>query len=216
MYHANSNLDYFKLLVAEPQDIPLFEAAICLGQIAYPDLNIESTQHHFDTLAKQLAQRCKESSTELARLHQTSQFFYHELGFAGNINNYYDADNSYVHKVMESRRGIPISLAMLFCELARSVGLDANGISFPGHFLVRIDLHEGAVILDPFTAQSLSTEDLSERAMPYDDDLESLLQVASPRQVLIRMLSNLRVIYEQEDQLIALKAVHERLDLLQA
>ncbi len=216
MYQASSNLEYFRLLVAEPQDIPLLEAAICLGQIAYPELDIESAQHHFDTLAGQLAARCRDSSTELARLHQTSQFFYHELGFAGNVNNYYDADNSFVHKVIESRRGIPISLALLFCELARSVGLDANGISFPGHFLVRIDLHEGAVILDPFTAQSLSAEDLSERAEPYDDDLESLLQVASPRQVLVRMLSNLRVIYEQEDQPLALQAVQQRLDILQA
>jgi regulator of sirC expression with transglutaminase-like and TPR domain len=214
MYQASSDLEYFKLLVAAPSDIPLFEAATCLGHIAYPDLKIEETQNLFDAMSQRLAVRCRNASTELARLHETSQYFYNELGFAGNVNNYYDADNSYLHKVIQSRRGIPITLALLFCELAKSVGLDANGISFPGHFLVRIDLHEGAVVMDPFTAQSLSREDLSERAMPYEEDLESLLQVASTRQILVRILANLRVVYEQEENSPALAAVNERLLIL--
>ncbi|WP_204278070.1 transglutaminase family protein, partial [Escherichia coli] len=80
-----------------------------------------------------------------------TQFFHGELGFAGNLNNYYAADNSFIHHVLESRRGLPISLAVLLLELGEHIGLRVSGVAFPGHFLVKCKIGMGEVVLDPFT-----------------------------------------------------------------
>jgi regulator of sirC expression with transglutaminase-like and TPR domain len=70
----------------------------------------------------------------LQRLRVLNQFFFRDMGFGGNVNNYYDPDNSYLHVVLRSRRGIQISLAVVWLELARGLGLKAQGVCFPGHF----------------------------------------------------------------------------------
>ena len=220
MYQAISDLDYFALLTRDPKKIPLFEAALSIAKDQYPALDLQDGLSRFDALAKKLADRCRDVSTEQARLRQTSQFFFKDCGFTGNQNNYYDPDNSFLHKVMETRRGIPISLAVLYCELARSVGLNADGIGFPGHFLVKVKLHEGVVVLDPFTGQSLSRDDLQERAGPLNGNLASkldiLLQPAGALPILTRMLNNLRAIYDQQNRTDLLVKVEQRLRLLQA
>lgn len=215
MYQAIPDLDYFRLLAGDADKIPLLEAAISIGQDQYPKLDMLDTLSRYDALAKKLADRCRDLPTEQARLRQTSVFFFKEAGFAGNVNNYYDPDNSFIHKVLETRRGIPISLAVLYCELARGVGLEADGVAFPGHFLIRVKLHEGAVILDPFTGKSLSHDELQERAGPFRDRLERLLRPASAQQILIRMLSNLRAIYEQQGRSDLLAKVNDRLKIVQ-
>lgn len=215
MYQAITDLDYFQLLTRDPNKIPLFEAALSIAKDQYPALDLQEGLSRFDALAKKLADRCRDLSTEQSRLRQTSQFFFKVCGFTGNQNNYYDPDNSFLHKVMETRRGIPISLAVLYCELARSVGLDAHGIGFPGHFLVKVKLHEGVVVLDPFTGHSLSRDDLQERAGPLGGKLDVLLQPASAPQILTRMLNNLRAIYDQQDRTALLAKVEQRLRLLQ-
>ena len=152
----------------------------------------------------------------MARLQRVSRFFYGKLGFAGNVNNYYDPDNSFVHRVLETRRGIPITLALLFGELARNVGLDAAGVAFPGHFLVKVRLHDGVVVIDPFTGQSLDHDELQRRASAHGGALERLLRPASPQQILIRMLHNLQAIYEQQGSTELLEKVTARLRILLA
>jgi regulator of sirC expression with transglutaminase-like and TPR domain len=214
MYQAIPDLEYFRLLTGDANKIPLLEAAMSLAKDRYPQLDLQDGLSRFDALAQKLADRCRDKSTEPARLRQTSQFFFKDCGFAGNTNNYYDPDNSFIHKVLETRRGIPISLALLYCELARSVGLDADGVAFPGHFLIKVKLHDGVVILDPFTGQSLSRDNLQERAGPYAAKLDGLLQAASSIQILIRMLNNLRTIYEQQNKPELLTKVMHRLEIL--
>jgi regulator of sirC expression with transglutaminase-like and TPR domain len=149
-------------------------------------------------------------STSLAKLRLLNQFFYHDLGFSGNVNNYYDPDNSYPHAVLRTRRGIPISLAVLWLELAQGLGLNARGVAFPGHFMVKVNLPKGQVVIDPFTGQSLSREDLSERLMPFkhlndlpesemaeaDIPLGLYLQSAKPRDIITRMLHNLKEVHK--------------------
>jgi regulator of sirC expression with transglutaminase-like and TPR domain len=233
MYERLSDLAYFRILVSDVEKIPLFEAAASLAQDEYPRLDLENVLSTLEQLGKRLADRCRNLSTELKRLQETSRFFHTELGFAGNVNNYYDPDNSFVHKVLESRRGIPITLAIIYIELARTVGLDAEGVSFPGHFLIKINLHKGPVVLDPFTGQSLSKEDLLERLEPYrrsfglssdssgskgSEDSEVpiglFLQAATPKDILLRMLRNLREVYSQQGQPEKVKKVVERILVL--
>jgi regulator of sirC expression with transglutaminase-like and TPR domain len=227
MYERLSDLAYFRILVSDAEKIPLFEAAASLAQDEYPNLDLENVLSTLEQLGGRLSKRCRHISTELKRLQETSRFFHKELGFSGNVNNYYDPDNSFVHKVLESRRGIPITLAIIYIELARTVGLDAQGISFPGHFLIKINLYEGPVVLDPFTGQSLSEEDLLERLEPYRESfglashkndsempLGLFLQPAKPKDILLRMLRNLREVYSQQGQPEKVKKVVERILVL--
>lgn len=208
-------LAYFRLLVADSQAIPLLEAATSIGVDAYPSLDLQETLSTFDGLAQQLAESCRGASTETARLQRVGRFFYGKLGFAGNVNNYYDPDNSYVHRVLATRRGIPITLALLFTELGRHVGLDIDGIAFPGHFLVKVNLHDGIVVIDPFSGRSLDIDELQHRAAPHGVPLERLLRPASAREILIRMLSNLQAIHLQQDRTDLLDSVGQRLRILQ-
>ncbi len=216
MYKPIPALDYFRMLVDDPDSIPLLEAAASLALDAYPALDVQAFLSDFDRLARQLADTCRNASTETARLQRTLRFFYEAQKFRGNAAAYYDADNSYLHRVLETRRGIPISLAVLFAELARHVGLDVEGVGFPGHFLLRVDLHQGVVIIDPFTGASLDSDELARRAEPHGVPAQALLQPASASQVLLRMLNNLRAIHAAQGRDDLLEKVDARMRVLQA
>jgi regulator of sirC expression with transglutaminase-like and TPR domain len=157
----------------------------------------------------------------MQRLRLLNRFFFQELGFAGNVNDYYDARNSYLHFVLQSRRGIPITLAVLYVEIASQIGLHANGVSFPGHFLVKLRMPQGEVVIDPFTGQSLSREALDALLVPYrrreglpcnsSVSLALFLQAATPREILARMLRNLKEIHRSAEDWARLHSVSERL-----
>ena len=223
-FQALSPLEYFALLVADDEHFSLLEAAISIGQDEDPALDTQAVLHQIDTLAQRLKVRVPADAGPRQRLRQLNQFFFRELGFAGNVNDYYDPANSLLARVMETRRGIPITLALLYIELATQIGLTARGVSFPGHFLVKLKLSEGEVVLDPFTGQSLSRERLDELLLPYrrnqglvgdlDLPLGVFLQAAAPRDVLARMLRNLKEIHRSSGDWPRLVAVLNRLVVL--
>ena len=202
-------LDYFTTLVAEDASLPLTEAAIALAQDAYPMLDLQGVLAEIDSHSLRLQRRIPADAQPLQKLRLLNRFFFQEMGFAGNVNNYYDTGNSYVHEVLRTRRGIPITLAVLYIEFATQIGLTARGVSFPGHFLVKLRMNttdqRGEVIIDPFTGLSLSRDELIQRLAPYkrrqglvgefDAPLGLFLQSAAPRDVLARMLRNLKEIY---------------------
>ncbi len=216
-----SSLDYFESLVQDDAQLPLLEAAISLAQDEYPDLDIQQVLGDVDQLQARLNRRLGADASALQRLRALAQFFYSDLGFAGNVNHYHDPDNSFVHAVLKTRRGIPISLAVLWLELAQGLKLDACGVGFPGHFMVKVSLPQGQVVVDPFTGQSLSRDELLERLEPYqlsrglvgDDEvpLGLYLQPCAPRDILARMLHNLKEIHRTGEDWHRLLAVQERL-----
>jgi regulator of sirC expression with transglutaminase-like and TPR domain len=218
---APTALEYFESLVADDAQLPLLEAAIALAQDEYPQLDVQGTLASIDALGAKLKSRVPADASSMQRLRMLNQYFFKDLGFEGNINNFYDVGNSYVHRVLETRRGIPISLALIYIELAQHVGLQARGVSFPGHFLVKLRLTGGEAVIDPFTGHSLSREDLDERLMPYrrshglidefDTPLGLFLQAAPGRDVLARMLRNLKEIHLTQEDWPRLLAVQERL-----
>jgi regulator of sirC expression with transglutaminase-like and TPR domain len=214
MYQRLSDLDYFRLLVRDPDSIPLLESAAAIATDAYPSLDLQQTLADFDALARRLASACAPALTETARLQQLLKFFFSDQGFAGNLVDYYDPDNSYIHRVLETRRGIPITLAVVLVELARHIGLDADGVSFPGHFLARIDLHEGLVVIDPFSGTSLDLDEIEARARPHGLPIEQLLAPASSVQILTRMLNNLHAIHSERGDMTKLAQVGARLQAL--
>ncbi len=219
-FTALSALEYFGALVADDTQFPLLEAAISIAQDEMPELDVETVLADVDALALRLKSRLAPDAPVLHRLRSLNRFFFDELGFAGNINDYHDPANSYVPHVLARRRGIPITLALLYIEIATQIGLHAEGISFPGHFLVKLRLPQGEVVIDPFTGQSLSRADLEERldmvrqasAMraAFDVPLGLFLQAAGPRGIISRMLRNLQQIHQARGDAPRLLAVLDR------
>jgi regulator of sirC expression with transglutaminase-like and TPR domain len=217
-------LQYFATLVAEDEAFPLLEAAASIAQDEYPDGDVQQVLDSVDQLAQRLRRRLSPDADPLQRLRMLNQFFFKDLGFAGNVNHYHDPDNSYLHVVLRTRRGIPISLAVLWIELAQGLRLKAHGINFPGHFLVKVNLPAGQVVIDPFTGESLSREGLSERLLPYQQrqglvgefevPMGLYLQSAAPRDILARMLRNLKDLHRAQGDVSRLLAVQERLVVL--
>lgn len=217
-------LGYFAALVRDDEGLPLMEAAAAIAQDEYPDLDVQQVLGDVDQLLARARRRCGDLTDSLQRLRVLNQFFFRDMGFGGNVNNYYDPDNSYLNVVLRTRRGIPITLAVLWLELAQGLGLKARGVNFPGHFMVKVNLPDGQVVIDPFTGQSLSREDLSDRLEPYKrrnglvDDFDVpvglYLQAATPRDILARMLRNLKEVHRTQEDWLRLIAVLDRLLIL--
>jgi len=224
-FNAPSALEYFDALVADDEQFPLLEAAISIAQDETPGLDVQSVLADVDALALRLKSRLAPDAPVVHRLRSLNRYFFEELGFSGNVNDYHDPANSYLPDVIARRRGIPITLALLYMEIAAHVGLRAEGVSFPGHFLVKMRLPQGEVVIDPFTGQSLSRSDLEERldlvrqasAMrdAFDVPLGLFLQAAGPRDIIGRMLRNLQQIHLGRGDTRRLLAVLDRQVVLQ-
>jgi regulator of sirC expression with transglutaminase-like and TPR domain len=219
-----AGLEYFRTLVAEDGHFMLLEAAAAVAQDDDPSVDAMSVVARVDELGARLLRRLASDAAAQQRLRLLNHYFFKELGFGGNLNDYYAAANSHLHRVLESRRGIPITLALIYIELARGVGLKVQGVSFPGHFLVKCSLPQGEVIVDPMNGRSLSREELDERLLPYRQQrglvgdfevpLGLFLQAASPRETLARLLRNLKEIHRAAEDWPRMKQVMERLVLV--
>jgi regulator of sirC expression with transglutaminase-like and TPR domain len=221
---APTALEYFAALVAEDDGFALLEAAIAIAQDEYPQLDPQAVLAEIDGLAARLKRRLAADASPMQRLRALNHFFFEELGFSGNVNDYYDRRNSYLNDVLATRRGIPITLALLYAELASQIGLTARGVSFPGHFLVKLRMPQGEVVIDAFSGRSLSRDELDERLAPYrkrhglvgdfETPLGLFLQAAAPRDVVSRLLRNLKEIHRSGGDWPRLLAVQQRLVLL--
>lgn len=215
-------LNYFASLVQEDNCIPLFEAGLAIAQDANPLLDLAAPQAEMDVLAAKLQKRLPSDASQVQKLRMLNHFFYRELGFVGNVNDYYNPDNSYLNHVISTRRGIPISLAMVYMELAQQIGLPVKGICFPGHFLMKLSVQSGDIVIDPLNGSSLSREELEERLEHYlarqdhttNPPLTAYLQTARPREILVRMLRNLKSLFAENEYWQQLLAVQERLVIL--
>ncbi len=223
-FQAITPLAYFESLVQSDADFPLLEAAASLAQDEDESLDVQQVLADVDRLLARVQQRIPDAADGLTRLALLNQFFYTDLGFGSNLNNFYAHENSYLSEVLRTRKGIPISLAVIWLELARGLGLTAQGVSFPGHFLVKVTLDEGLVVLDPVNGESLGLDTLDERLAPFrrfddvleegDAPLELHLQACPPRDLLARMLHNLKEIFRSQDDDARLLAVLDRLVVL--
>jgi regulator of sirC expression with transglutaminase-like and TPR domain len=223
-FEVPTALQYFASLVAEDEGFALLEAAVAVAQDEYPRLDPQGVLSQVDALAERLKRRVPADAVVLQKLRFLNRYFFQDLGFAGNVNNYYDPRNSYLHEVLALRRGIPITLALIYTELATQIGLSARGVSFPGHFLVKLRAGKGEVIIDPVSGQSLSRAELEERLVPYrrthgltgdfEVPLGLFLQAATPRDIIARLLRNLKEIHRSAQDWPRLLAVCERLVVL--
>ncbi len=223
-FEAPTALDYFAALVADDASLSVLEAAVAVAQDDEPELDVQGVLAQVDALADKLRRRVPADAAPLQRLRLLNQYFFHELGFSGNVNDYYDRGNSSLPAVLRTRRGIPLTLALLYIEIANQLGLQAQGVSFPGHFLVKLHMPRGEVVIDPFSGRSLGREELEERLQPYrrqrglgDDDevpLGLFLQPAPAREMVARLLRNLKEIHRSARDWVRLAAVLQRLVIL--
>lgn len=223
-FEVPSALEHFECLVGHDVAFPVLEVAASLALDAYADLDVQDVLLQVDDLTQRLRTSIPASATGMKRTYMLNEFFYEKLGFAANANHFADPANSYLHHVLETRRGIPISLAVLWMELAAGIGLKVEGISFPGHFLVKVHVEEGIIIQDPLTGRGLSQSHLSEQLEPFReswgleaDDMAPLhmfLMPASARDIVERMLRNLKSVYVESEQAPLLLGVLHRLIIL--
>lgn len=224
-----SALDYFAALVSSDEHFPLLEAAASIALIDEPELDVESVLEEVERMVERVRSRMISSADDLTRLAVLNHVFYKDMGFGLNANDYYAPRNSFVNEVLRTRRGIPVSLSVIWLEMAQELGLRAHGIAFPGHFLVKVALDSGLVVLDPATGESLGIDHLSERLEPFRDQEDQLLkpdldegetplglylQSCPPRDVLTRMLRNLKEIYQTQQVWPACLAVLDRILVL--
>ena len=195
---AASRSELERLAAREPID--LARAALAIAHEEYPDLDEGRYLRTLDEFAAQVMRGLPAGALPERRVGRLTSVLFHELGFSGNEADYYDPRNSFLNEVIERRTGIPISLSVLYMEVGRRCGLRADGVLFPGHFLCKVTLDEGELIVDPFhRGQILGLPELKRRlaaAMGEDARLDRrLLRPARPREILSRMLQNLRSIY---------------------
>lgn len=210
----------FAALVERAQgEFRLAEGALLIAQEEYPALDVDAYLRRLDAMAAVVAERLGLEIEPRRIVAHLNAYLFAEQGFRGNTEDYYDARNSFLNEVLERKKGIPITLAVVYIELARQVGLPIVGVGMPGHFLVRYSAHPTVFWIDPFyRGQILSREDCQQRlaemygqALAWSDDY---LQPVSDHAILQRMLYNLKALYVQQgDHSRALRVV-ERLLLL--
>ena len=204
----NQTKTEFEQFLRQPDSqINLAEAALMIARLEYPDLDISSYLGRIHSLADEVRNRLPDNPNAGDILNQLNQVLFIEKGFEGNSEDYYDPRNSFLNDVIDRKLGIPISLSILYIELGKELGLPLAGVSFPGHFLVKLEIDDGAIVLDPyFGGISLSEDDLEERLQEfYGDELKrqhfyGLLATSSNKDIITRVLRNLRNLYMQEEQ----------------
>lgn len=192
--------------VCAPEDqIDLARAGLAIAQAEYPDLDIGRYLIKIDGMAEQVRNRAGEHADPLRLIAALNLVLFTKEGLRGNSADYYDPKNSFLNDVMERKRGIPISLSVIYMEVARRAGLNLSGVGFPGHFLVKYVGSEEEVVIDPFHRGAILTaEELQEHLdQIYGGKValhKNLLAPTTKKQILVRMLNNLKSIYlEQED-----------------
>ena len=200
--------DWDTLAELDDESLPLLPTALLIARDEYPALDPTvydaTVQAHVDHLRAEV-EIIPSAPLKMAAINR---HLFDELGYSGDHDEYYDPRNSYLNEVFERRLGNPISLALVQMEVARRLGIALDGVSFPGHFLVRLPMEEGMLVMDPFNGgRPLGVEELRERASshlggqpPDDQVLAQILDAAPSRAILMRMLRNLQGVYAENHQ----------------
>jgi regulator of sirC expression with transglutaminase-like and TPR domain len=210
---------FYQAIHQPEEQIDLARAALYLAQEEYPELDVEEYLNALDTMAAEIQERLPKEQYPLRIIQGINQYLYDDLGFAGNTTDYYDPRNSFLNDVIDRRTGIPITLSLVYLEVAKRIDFPMVGINMPGHFLIRPNFQEMEVYVDAFhRGEILFPADCQERLTQiYGRPVElnpTFLETVSPRQFLARMLTNLKMIYLNQTQLSKALAASDRLLLL--
>jgi len=207
MSSITSDRNAFKQILNQPDnDISLAKAALMIAKLEYPELNINDYLLKIQNMAEEIHNRLPATANAAEILKQLNHVLFIEKGYEGNTDAYYDPRNSFLNDVIERKLGIPISLSILYIELGNALGLPLSGISFPGHFLVKLEISDGAIVLDPyFGGISLNEEDIEDRLREYygaklnKSRTYGVLSSSPKRDIVLRVMRNLRNLYIQDE-----------------
>jgi regulator of sirC expression with transglutaminase-like and TPR domain len=199
--------DWNSLAGLDDDSVPLLATALLIARDEYPQLDPDLYDALISSHTTHLRPEVEAIDSYPLKMQAINRHLFEELGYAGNHDEYYDPRNSYLNQVFDRRLGNPISLALVQMEVARRLGLHLDGVSFPGHFLVRLPIDDGVLVMDPFNrGRPLDEDELRLRArphlggeMPDDEALFRILNPASNRSMLMRMLRNLHGVYSERD-----------------
>lgn len=214
----------FAQLVSGSEDaLDLAEAALLIAQEEHPQLDVSAYLHRLEELAAAVRIRLSESPSPSDIVLNLNIHLFREEGFRGNTSAYYDPANSFLNEVLDRKTGIPITLSVLYIEVGRRLGLPLVGVGFPGHFLVKYTGPEGDVVLDPFLGGlTLDHQQLAHKLQtmygeqnPFLAQIPQLLAPASKKDILVRMLRNLKGVYLQKNDFPRALSVIERILLVE-
>ncbi|MFO1435438.1 MAG: tetratricopeptide repeat protein [Gammaproteobacteria bacterium] len=197
-----------ELVSVADEAVDLARSALEVARIQYPGVDIERYLRELDEIAEQIHGQLEPMASTEDTLRAINRHLFTELKFTGNSDEYYDPRNSYLNDVIERRLGIPITLSIVYLEIGWRLGLALEGVSFPGHFLVKLSVDSGEIVLDPYSGGiSLGKEDLELRLLGVVQpsrtggtfDLAQYLDAAPRKEILHRMLRNLKAIHMQSE-----------------
>ena len=197
---------FAQVVAGSEEELDLAEAALLIAQEEHPELDIAAYLRRLDGLAAAVRARLPAAPTPTEITDTLNRYLFHEEGLSGNEHAYYEPSNSFLNEVLDRKTGIPITLSVIYLEVGRRLGLPLAGVGFPGHFLVKYTGPDGDVVLDPFSGGStLTHEHLAQklRAMygdpnPFLAQIPRLLAPTGKKEILVRMLRNLKGIYLQQ------------------
>ncbi len=213
-------LNFSHAVKCQDNEIDLGRAALVIAQMEYPDLEVEPYLKRMDRLATVIKDLVGDEESVYRLLACINVVLFKQEGFQGNRSNYYDPKNSFLNDLIDRKMGIPITLSVLYQEVARRAGLTLHGVGFPGHFLLKHIYHEEEIIIDPFNGGEVRSDaelqSLLDEFYPGKAVLKSeFLSPVSKRQILKRMLINLRGIYLHQGDFLRGLSVEERLVILE-
>jgi len=199
--------------------INLAASALYIAQEEYPELEVAAYLNALDVMATEIEERLPVERYPLRMLQSLNQYFYDDLGYTGNTSDYYDPRNSFLNDVIDRRTGIPITLSLVYLEVAGRLDFPMVGVNMPGHFLIRPEFQDAGIFVDTFNrGEILFEQDCEERlAQIYGRPVQlqpRFTEAVSSRQLLTRMLTNLKFIYLNRKDLSRALAAVERILLL--
>ena len=201
------------------EHLDLGRAALTIALADYPDLDIAGYLRRIDALAVEVSQRAGVDADRYRLIAALNFVLFKEYGFRGNRDDYYDPKNSFLNEVIERKRGLPITLSILYMEVGQRIGLNIAGVGFPGHFLVQAKSKDEEIIIDPFNAGDVKSYEELQATLDqlYGGKVRlhrDMLAALAKKQIIKRMLGNLKAIYGRRDELVKMLAVLDRLIIL--
>jgi regulator of sirC expression with transglutaminase-like and TPR domain len=208
---------FAELARAAEDRIDLAEGALLIAAESYPDLDIAEYLRRLDALAQEARSFVSAARSGSERVARLNHFLFVEKRFVGNQKRYYDSRNSFLNEVLDRHTGIPITLSLVYMEVARRLGLPVEGVGFPGHFLAKY-VGDEEIIIDAFFGEVLSEDDCQERLRsilgPETRFDRRYLRSARPKEILARMLGNLKHAYVNAEEFEAALSCSERILML--
>ena len=199
-FFKNIRDELLRITNSPDESIDLIGAAMVIARTSYPHLDEAFYRQYLETLANRFQSSLNRSDQPMEMINKLNRILFDEEGFQGNQHAYFDPDNSFLNRVIDRKLGIPITLSLIYIEVGRLAGLNLSGIALPGHFIAAFFFQSERILLDPFNkAKVLSEKEcqiLVSSRLSQKDNVNALrLTPAKPKEILIRMLRNLKAIY---------------------